>query len=187
MQAGLQRPSSALAIDPTDPKVIWAWTTDGGLWRSGDAGDTWSRRFTVPPGDSFLVIELLVDPRHPDTLFRVDYTYDGRSYVAVSRDGGASFHRGSLIPHSLRGGSDPLNEERGELVSFGKGLEVSTDGGQTWSKRGSYHGTVFRKGRIAPSDPEHDVWPAGRQRLRGTQRRCGRALAEVGDPACASQ
>jgi photosystem II stability/assembly factor-like uncharacterized protein len=157
LQAGLQRSVSALAIDPTNPKVIWAWTTSGELWRSGDAGDTWSRRFATPPGDSATfssVLKLLVDPRHPETLFRVDY-HSGENgvHVAVSRDGGASFHQGPLIPHSLGGDKVFFNAKRGELVAFGKGLEVSTDGGQTWSVRGSYHGALFWGGQLAASDP----------------------------------
>jgi len=157
LQAGLQRPISTLAIDPTDPKVIWVWTTSGELWRSGDAGDTWSRRFAVPPGDaySFSVQKLLVDPRDPQTLFRVDHDRSEPGvHVAVSRDGGASFHRGPLIPNFYGGDAVFFNVKRGELVAFDdKGLEVSTDGGQTWVKRGSYHGTPFQGGRIAPSDP----------------------------------
>lgn len=156
VQAGLQRPISALAIDPTDPKVIWVWTIGGELWRSGDAGDTWSRRYSTPSGsESFSVLKLLVDPRDPQTLFRVDQDRSEPGlHVAVSRDGGASFHRGPLIPRTYGGDTVFFNEERGELVAFDdKGLEVSTDGGQTWVKRGSYHSTPFQGGRIAPSDP----------------------------------
>jgi photosystem II stability/assembly factor-like uncharacterized protein len=158
LQAGLQRPIGTLAIDPTDPKVVWVWTVGGELWRSGDAGDTWSRRFATPPDDvdSFDVRQLLVDPRDPQTLFRVDHDRSEPGlHVAVSRDGGASFHRGLLIPNFYRGGEVFFNVKRGELVVFDdKGLEVSTDGGQTWSVRGRYHSRMFWGGRVAPSDPD---------------------------------
>ena len=89
VQSGLERPVSALAIGPTNPEVIWVWTADGQLWRSADAGDTWSHRYTRQRSDSPQVFQLLVDPHHPDTIYRIDY--DGLSSgtrVAVSRDGG---------------------------------------------------------------------------------------------------
>src|SRR6185503_11830514 len=68
VQAGLERPVSALAIDPEDPRVIWAWAAEDQLWRSADAGDTWSLRSAFPSPIALQVIQLLVDPHHPDTL-----------------------------------------------------------------------------------------------------------------------
>jgi hypothetical protein len=48
LQPGLGQPVSALAVDPTDPEVLWAWTANHQLWPSADAGDTWTLRFTTP-------------------------------------------------------------------------------------------------------------------------------------------
>src|SRR5262245_11490753 len=33
----------ALGQDPNDPRVIYAGSAHGGLWRSPDGGDTWAR------------------------------------------------------------------------------------------------------------------------------------------------
>ncbi|HEV7786423.1 MAG TPA: hypothetical protein VGQ28_13845 [Thermoanaerobaculia bacterium] len=155
LQKGLGRTSVALAIDPSNPKVIWVWTPEGELWRSGDAGDTWSRRFVTPPAEpSHLgVFQLLVDPHHPSTLFRAGFDSDsGSARLDVSSDGGASFHQGGPLPVSF---TPPFVQAvRNGLVSFdAKGLEESTDGGQTWSVRGPYRANGFAVGSIAPSSP----------------------------------
>jgi photosystem II stability/assembly factor-like uncharacterized protein len=153
VQIGLERPVSALAIDPADPRVIWVWTADGQLWRSADAGDTWSHRYTLSGSDSFQVFQLLVDPGHPETIYRVDFETAG-TRVAVSRDGGATFSAGAFVPHFT--GLDSIYPRPGhdELVSFDeRGLEVSTDGGQSWTLRGTIR-SGFAGGRIAPSSPD---------------------------------
>lgn len=154
VQSGLERPSSALAIDPANPRVIWVWTSDGQLWRSGDAGETWSRRFATP-GNQLTpnVVQLLVDPRDPETLFRVEF--DGRTQVAVSRDGGRSFQEGPSVPHATGLEGISFHTGRGELVSFDeRGLEFSTDGGSTWTVRGTFNGEGFAGGRLASSAPD---------------------------------
>ncbi|HSS48942.1 MAG TPA: hypothetical protein VLX28_08345, partial [Thermoanaerobaculia bacterium] len=152
IQANLGRPSMALAIDPADPKVIWIWTFEGELWRSPDAGETWSRRYATPPDDSFdlQVQQLLVDPHDPSTLYRVGYDRrESRSSVDVSHDGGATFLQGA--PLSMPYPSVQMG--RDGLVAFDdNGLKVSTDGGQTWTLRGSVRDGFFG-GQIAPSSP----------------------------------
>ena len=32
-----------LAVDPADPQVVWAGVEVGGICRSADGGDTWTR------------------------------------------------------------------------------------------------------------------------------------------------
>jgi len=156
VQSGLENPVNALAIDPSNPRVIWVWTPDGQLWRSADAGDTWSRRL-VTPTDQIppYVLQLLVDPRHPDTLYRVDAEDLTRTVVAVSRDGGMSFTQGAPVSGLLTFDPVYVHPERDELLAFDPmGLEVSTNGGRTWSLRGRYSVAGFRGGRLAPSDPD---------------------------------
>ena len=156
VQSGLENPVNALAIDPSNPRVIWVWTPDGQLWRSADAGDTWSRRL-VTPTDQIppYVLQLLVDPHHPDTLYRVDAEDLLRTVVAVSRDGGMSFTKGAPVSSLLAYDAVYVHPERDELLAFDPtGLKVSADGGRTWSLRGRYRGAGFRGGRLAPSDPD---------------------------------
>jgi photosystem II stability/assembly factor-like uncharacterized protein len=154
VESGLDRPFAALAIDPANPRVIWVWTRDGELWRSGDAGDTWSQRATPTGVNAPQVIQLLVDPHHPNTLYRVDFTGTQR-IVSVSRDGGASFIQGAPLRTFTTTNPLGFNPARGELFAFDdRGAEVSADGGATWSLRGSFRHAGFQNGRIAPSSPD---------------------------------
>ena len=155
-QSGLERPVSALAIDPSNPRVIWVWTADAQLWRSADAGETWSRRYTDPGSDPPQVFQLLVDPRRPRTLYRVDYEgLASGTQVAVSHDAGATFVEGVFVPHFFSFDSIYPRPGHDELVSFDqKGLEVSTDGGRSWTLRGQIGAAGFVGGRLAPSSPD---------------------------------
>jgi photosystem II stability/assembly factor-like uncharacterized protein len=101
------------------------------------------------------VLQLLVDPHHPDTLYRVDAEDLLRTIVAVSWDGGASFTKGAPVSSLLTYDKVYVHPERDELLAFDpEGLKVSADGGRTWSLRGRYRGAGFRNGRLAPSDPD---------------------------------
>jgi photosystem II stability/assembly factor-like uncharacterized protein len=152
-QIGLGRPSSAFAIDPADPKVVWVWARRGELWRSGDGGETWSRRFATRPDRAPRVLQLLVDPCDSRTLYRLDeanQSFNSGTRVTVSHDGGASFQRGAFMPRSW---GFAVRPRCGELASFDEnGFRVSADGGVTWRVQGRYNGKGFWGGRLAPSD-----------------------------------
>lgn len=157
IQAGLERPVQALAIDPEDPRVIWAWTSDDQLWRSADAGGTWSLRSTFPIQAALQVVQLLVDPHRPDTLYRVEVAANSpQLLVAVSRDGGTTFTKGSSFT-ALYSSLKPViaSPDRDELLAFvHEGLRVSTDGGRSWHLRGLFRGAGFFRGALAPSAPD---------------------------------
>ena len=139
---GLQSPVSALAIDPSES------AGDLGL----DAGrpalaQRRRRRHLVPaPGDSTdqispYVLQLLVDPHHPDTLYRVDAEDLSRTGVAVSRDGGGVVHQGALrVPGLYEPEHGATFIRTGdELLAFDHGgPRVSADGGRTWTCAASY-------------------------------------------------
>jgi len=94
----------AIAIDPTNPKVIWvgtgeAWTRNSvsigdGVYKSVDGGDNWTN---VGLRASERVAKILVDPTAPNTV-----------YVCV--------------PGALWSDSDD------------RGVYKTTDGGKTWTK-----------------------------------------------------
>lgn len=154
VQAGLGRSFSALAIDPENPQVVWVWATEGGIWRSGDAGDTWSQRSTIG-GQINQVVQLLVDPHDPETLYRVALNDDFVPVVAVSFDGGATFVPGAPVSRYAAIAKVLAPPHRDELLVFAfEGLRASTDGGQTWRLRGQLRRTGFLTGQFAPSAPD---------------------------------
>ena len=154
VQVGLERPFSALAIDPEDPQVLWAWTPAGELWRSADDGTSWEQRPTTSSPTAPRTVQLLVDPRRPETLYRVDVE-SLRPLVAVSRDGGATFTKGSFLSKAFTNPEPVLAPpDRDELLAFAtEGLLASTDGGQSWRLRGQFRHAGFVSGALAPSAP----------------------------------
>ncbi len=154
-QAGLERPFDALAIDPENPRVIWVWTEDGELWRSPDAGATWSQRPTPSSPIAPQTVQLLVDPHHPETLYRVDVG-TGQPIVSVSRDGGATFVAGNPVSSLYTDLEPVLVQPQGdELLAFAtEGFRVSQDVGQSWTVRGRCRKAGFVRGALAPSAPD---------------------------------
>lgn len=93
----------AFAIDITNENVLFAGGVSGGLWRSSDAGTTWSRNTPANfhPGVNGIVQD--TRPGHTDTW----YLISGEAY-GTSASGGDAFY-------------------------LGTGMFKSTDGGTTWS------------------------------------------------------
>lgn len=57
----------SIAIDPTNPDIVYAGTANGGVWKTVDGGDTWS-----PKSDyqmSLAIGALAIDPSDPLRIF----------------------------------------------------------------------------------------------------------------------
>ncbi|MDR8393539.1 T9SS type A sorting domain-containing protein [Aliifodinibius sp. S!AR15-10] len=94
----------ALGIDRTDPNVVIAGGTSGGIWKSTDGGTTWELK--TDPSQHMSVTSLAQDPTSPNTWY---YTSgELRGNTASDRSGSASY--------------------------YGTGVFKSTDNGETWSK-----------------------------------------------------
>ena len=114
----------ALAQAPSDPKVVYAYIVGAGVYRSVDAGDTWTAEAAVGkqlPGD---LAAMAVDPTDPDIVL----AGSGGNGVFRSSDGGTSFVRttdwGSF---GLAFAADGT-----VLAATRQGVDVSEDGGITW-------------------------------------------------------
>lgn len=103
--AGIGR-LNCIAFHPDDNDVIWVGAPSGGLWKTGDGGQTWNiqNEETAVLG----VSDIVVAP---------DYSVSQTLYIATGdRDGGSLW--------SLGGGQSNDNNSIGVLKS--------TDGGATW-------------------------------------------------------
>jgi photosystem II stability/assembly factor-like uncharacterized protein len=157
-----------VAVDPGDPTLIYAvqyitknTTSNGnvasGFWRSTDGGVTWTRTL------SGLFRNMAIRPGTPQTLYlgvnRKDTAPAGPAGVYRSTDGGATWNlvhtapfdttqdvRVAVTPaapatvYVYEGGTD--NTATRQVV-----VEVSIDGGTTWSTRGNR--TDIDKGQFA--------------------------------------
>lgn len=124
-----------VALDPSDPDVVYAGTgeyttrsTGDGVFRSTDAGSTWSRLGTV--GDVGVSCSgLIVDPVDPLTIH-----ISGSPSYARSTDGGATWQ--SLFTTTRGVSSLAMKSGDPNTLYLGEhnvGVWRSTNGGTTWS------------------------------------------------------
>lgn len=148
---------TAIAVNPNNNNVIYLGTAEGGVWRSGDAGNTWTPIFDQQPvlgiGEPAGVA---IDPGNTDTIYAGTSARDQSREPATidqptaglfkSTDGGASWVQlGSGYPASNTGNAgifvgqfinviivDPADSNVVYLASS-SGVYTSTDGGQNWT------------------------------------------------------
>lgn len=114
----------ALAQAPGDPGVVYAYVVGAGIYRSEDAGDTWSAAMPVGeqlPGD---LTALAVAPDDPETVL----VGSGGHGVLRSTDGGATFAQVSDWGTIGLAYGDDGNV----LAATARGVDVSDDDGQSW-------------------------------------------------------
>lgn len=114
----------ALAQAPSEPRTVYAYVVGHGIYRSGDAGETWAAAAPVGerlPGD---LAAMAVDPNDPQIVL----VGSGGHGVFRSTDGAASFTQstdwGTL---GLAFGADGT-----VLAASYRGVDVSEDGGRSW-------------------------------------------------------
>jgi len=160
--AGVQS-MGAVAIDPKNPKVVWAGTGESwvrnsvsigdGIYKSVDGGENWSNAGLK---DSEHIAKILIDPRSSDTVYAcaTGHLWDDNAERGVYRtsDGGKTWHKvlaganGStgcamlaMSPQEPRTIYAAMWDFRRQAWTFrsggpGSGLFKSTDGGDHWTE-----------------------------------------------------
>jgi photosystem II stability/assembly factor-like uncharacterized protein len=151
----------ALAVAPSDPRVIYVGTGEGqqrpdlatgdGMYKSTDEGRTWTH---LGLRDTQQIAQVVVDPTNPNRLFvaALGHPYGPNDERGIFRsvDGGRTFER-VLYKDENTGGADVLIDpatpsvvyaslwqarqgpwENADFRGPGSGLFKSTDGGTTW-------------------------------------------------------
>ena len=122
-----------VAVDPSKPETIYAATSSGGVWRSDDAGKTWTLPGNGMTSRNVLWIE--VDPKTPSTLWAgVEAT--GRPGFWRSTDRGKSWSlvRMDATSHAVGQRIAFAPSKRGLVFVPSTNLHYRTaDGGKTWA------------------------------------------------------
>ena len=148
---------TALAVDPTNPNIVYLGGAEGGVWKTTDGGSTWTPLTDNQP--SLAVGSIAIDPENPQTIYvgtgEEDFAINNYAGAGIlkSTDGGSSWTQldgpfvgpfGSESPYC--GGAyigsiavDPGNSQillAGAVFncSTGSGIYRSTDGGSSWTQ-----------------------------------------------------
>jgi len=121
----------SIAVDPKVPLTIYAGTTNGGLFKSSDGGNSWASA-SEGMGDAIPPINVIeIDPVNPKTIF---IGTDGGG-ILKSDDGGASWTTLDNIPspwvYAIK--IDPTNSNVIYAAFSTEGAFKSVDGGKTWT------------------------------------------------------
>jgi uncharacterized protein (TIGR03437 family) len=126
----------ALATDPRTDLIVYAAAPGGGIWRSLDAGLTWTPIFDSQP--SLQVCSIAIDPRFPDVIYAGtgdDQSPRPAEGVTRSNDGGRTW--GPSVRITNRAvcalAIDPSNPAR-ILAGSQEGLFVSSNSGTSWTR-----------------------------------------------------
>lgn len=163
----------AIDIDPSNPRILYAgfwraerkpWTlidgsTEGGVFKSTDGGNTWSRVKGGLPNEGLLgKVDVAVSPANPDRIWVMQQAEkEEAGGLYRSDDGGQSWKRING-EHKLRQRqyyythihADPQNENT--VYVLNTGFYKSTDGGKTFDRISVPHGDVHGLW-LNPDDP----------------------------------
>lgn len=171
---------SDIEVDPRDPTRWYVAVGSGGVWKTENAGTTWTPVFDDQP--SYSIGDVALDPTSPDVVWvGTGENVSGRhvawgSGIYRSRDGGATWelmglprseHIGKILVHPDNG-DVVLVAAEGPLWSPGgeRGVYRTTDGGATWEAVLSVdEHTGATDLEFDPSDPDV-VYAATFQRRR---------------------
>lgn len=171
-----------LAFHPTDPDIIYAGTSGGGLWRTEKGARDVIEWRHVPTGFPLLGVGAIhIDPANPDIiLLGTGECYNSIGYaepgtvnrlvrgmygigILRSEDGGSTWTRTLLLPNDQATGvSDFAISNQNPnviLASTSVGAYKSTDGGQSW--RQVYEGNIVIDIEIHPDDDQQVIMSVG--------------------------
>ncbi len=130
---------STLAIAPSDSNVVWVGTDNGYLYRSNDAGVTWTELLN-PVRDHLWIQRVVIDPDDKRTVYLTFSGYregDNAPYVLRTTNAGQSWQNISAnLPHA------PVND----LAVVKKKLYVATDVGVFTSSEKKVRWSGYGKG-----------------------------------------
>ncbi|MFS4491760.1 thrombospondin type 3 repeat-containing protein [Maribacter sp. 2308TA10-17] len=158
---------NAVAVDPNNANTWYLGAPAGGLWKSTDAGDSWTNLF-----DNFLQIGvsgIAIDPNNSNIIYISTGDDDASQSFSIgvfkSTDGGVSWNPTGLTPatgdFNLLMNEIVVDPSNSNTIWVGTnlGLQKSEDGGATWTIKQDGNITDFK---LKPGDSQ-TIYAVGRQ------------------------
>ncbi|HWP70822.1 MAG TPA: glycosyl hydrolase, partial [Gemmatimonadaceae bacterium] len=133
---------------PGDPSILYVGSASGGVWKTTNAGTTWTPLFDKQPVQS--IGDLALEPGNPDVIYVGSGEANVRNSVSFgngvykSTDGGKTWkHLGlSDTRHISRIVINPKDPKKVYVAAIGhsygpneeRGVFMTADGGDTWKK-----------------------------------------------------
>lgn len=143
---------AAVAVDPSDPNILYAGSDRSGLSRSIDRGVTWKvAGLGFPPGDLVNILQVLVEPSRPSTVYAIR---GNEPWLVRSDDGGTTWRRFRQQTTLLSIALDPRQPGALWGASF-EGVLHSVDRGEHWTKVEvpAPFGPTVSEVQVDPRDP----------------------------------
>jgi len=148
---------NAVAVDPTNPDVWYVGAPAGGIWKSSNAGASWTNLFDDFP--QIGVSGIAIDPENPNIVYIATGDDDAADSYSVgvfkSTDGGSSWSATAFGPDQTDISTlmneiviDPANSSV-LWVASNVGLYKSVDAGASWERK--LNGSV-RDFKLKPGD-----------------------------------
>jgi photosystem II stability/assembly factor-like uncharacterized protein len=140
----------SIAIDPTDPKTIYAGTWHL-PWKTTDGGKTWNN---IKEGliDDSDVFSIIIDQTMPSVVYA-----SACSGIYLSSNAGQLFHKVQGIPSTARRTrvlmQDPVSRKT-IYAGTTEGLYKTVDGGTNWS-RTTGPDVIINDVYVDPKNPQH--------------------------------
>ena len=147
-----------LALSPVNPDVLYAICEaadgQGGIFRSVDRGESWSKRSSYMSSSPQYYNELVACPHNVDRAYSLD------TYLHITEDGGRTWTR---VPNAARHVDDHAlwidpNNENHLIVGSDGGLYETWDRGQAWQFRENLPVTQFYRVAVDNSEPFYYIY-----------------------------